>query len=128
MQRIVVAATAVLCLLLSIARAEARPVGCPAAWCGCWLARHFGLNDKRLWRAINWARLWGHPARGPAPGVVVVWPHHVGVVTAAGSRSGTAMVLSGNDGHRVRERERSLRGAVAFRAANERPVRLGSLP
>ena len=43
----------------------------------------------------------------------VVWRHHVGVITG---RSGSGWIVkSGNDGNRVRERVRSISGAIAFR-------------
>ena len=86
------------------------PAGCPRAWCGCWLARHLGLSDKRLWLAIEWARRF--PRTSAHVGAVAVWPHHVGQIV--GGRPGHWIVLSGNDGHRVRRRERSTRGVVAF--------------
>ena len=44
----------------------------------------------------------------------LVWPHHVGLITDVHA-DGTATVISGNDGNRVRERVLSLRGAVAYR-------------
>jgi hypothetical protein len=56
----------------------------------------------------------GTPAQGPAPGVVAVWPHHVGVVTSVPG-PGRIVLLSGNDGHAVRERERSTQGVIAWR-------------
>lgn len=87
-----------------------KPHGCPAAWCGCWLMHRFGLTDKRLWQARQWARLFQRTAA--QVGAVVVWPHHVGVIV--GGAPGQWVILSGNDGHRVRERVRSVRGAIAF--------------
>ena len=42
---------------------------------------------------------------------VVVWPHHVGMITGR-TASGQWIVKSGNDGGRVRERPRSVKGAV----------------
>jgi hypothetical protein len=42
---------------------------------------------------------------------VVVWSSHVGVITGRTS-SGQWVVKSGNDGGRVRERPRSVAGAV----------------
>ena len=86
----------------------------PRAWCGWWL-RHEVRRDPGL--AYNLAREWahwGHRAR-PAAGVVVVWPHHVGLITGR-TAAGRWMVKSGNDGNAVRERPRSLAGAIAFRA------------
>jgi hypothetical protein len=59
--------------------------------------------------ARNWAR-WGGPS-GPRVGAVVAWPHHVGLITGQ-TASGEWIVRSGNDGGRVRERPRSVAGAV----------------
>lgn len=89
-----------------------RPNGCPSrAWCGCWLSKHLGIARRDLWLARNWASV-GAPAAKQA-GVVVVWRHHVGLVTDVSASR--IKVLSGNDGHRVRNRWRSLRGIIAFR-------------
>jgi hypothetical protein len=86
--------------------------GRPAAWCGWWLGQHLGLSDRRLWLARNWASV-GSNAGGPSIGAVVVWRHHVGVITG---RAGSQWIIkSGNDGHGVRERPRSISGAIAFR-------------
>jgi hypothetical protein len=61
--------------------------------------------------ARNWAR-WGRP--GPAGvGAVVVWSHHVGKIV--GQQDGMWVVESGNDGHAVRARPRSIAGAIAIR-------------
>lgn len=99
--------------------ANGPPAGCPSrAWCGCYLSKHLGLNDRSLWLARNWARI-GSPANGPSPGVVVVWPHHVGLIRQV-TGPGRAIVLSGNDGRAVRERERSLRGVIAYRHVGAR--------
>ena len=87
----------------------------PVAWCG-WYMRHLmGVTDAAYNLARNWAG-WGRDAGGPGPGVVVVWPHHVGLIVGHG-RGGLWVVKSGNDGHAVRERPRSLAGAIAFRRA-----------
>ena len=86
--------------------------GRPAAWCGWWLGRHLGMSRRDHWLARNWARV-GHSAGKPGVGVVVVWRHHVGIITG---RAGAKWVIkSGNDGHAVRERPRSISGAIAFR-------------
>lgn len=91
-----------------------RPAGCPPrAWCGCWLGKHLGMTKRSLWVARLWARE-GTAAGGPAPGVVVVWRHHVGIVTSVPG-PGRIVVLSGNDGRAVRERERSVAGVIAWR-------------
>lgn len=73
----------------------------------------FGVGDPSYNLARNWAR-WGHNAGGPRVGVVVVWPHHVGRIVAQAPDGGW-LINSGNDGHAVRTRERSLRGVIAFR-------------
>ena len=59
--------------------------------------------------AWNWSR-WGSPG-SPQVGAVVVWRHHVGMITGQPS-SGQWIVKSGNDSHTVRERPRSIAGAV----------------
>lgn len=89
-----------------------RPAGCGGIpWCGCYMRHLLGVSSE----AFNLARHWlayGHPTTAHA-GALVVWPHHVGMIKAVeGDR---ALVLSGNDGHAVRERWRSLRGAIGFR-------------
>lgn len=94
-----------------------RPVGCPHRWCGCWLAGHRGYSGahaRRLWVARAWARE-GRPASGPQVGAVVVWRHHVGIITAVDGRM--IRVLSGNDGNAVRDRWRSTAGVIAYRIA-----------
>jgi hypothetical protein len=61
----------------------------------------------------NLAANWRHYGRasGPQVGAVVVWPHHVGMITGRAS-NGLWIVKSGNDGNAVRERARSVSGAV----------------
>ena len=86
--------------------------GRPAAWCGWWLGNHLGMARRDLWLARNWAAV-GSNAGRPGIGVVVVWRHHVGIITG---RAGSNWVIkSGNDRHAVRERPRSISGAIAFR-------------
>jgi hypothetical protein len=61
--------------------------------------------------ARNWAH-WGHA--GPVGvGAVVVWSHHVGKIV--GQEGGQWIVESGNDGHALRTRARSIAGAIAIR-------------
>jgi hypothetical protein len=86
--------------------------GRPAAWCGWWLGQHLGMPLRRLWLAINWASV-GSNAGGPGIGVIVVWRHHVGIIT--GQRGSQWIVKSGNDGGAVRERARSVANAIAYR-------------
>jgi hypothetical protein len=86
--------------------------GRPAEWCG-WEMRQLVSSDPgpAFNLARNWAR-WGQP--GPVGvGAVVVWSHHVGKVV--GRQNGTWVVESGNDGHAVRTRPRSLAGVIAVR-------------
>ena len=90
--------------------------GRPRAWCG-WYAR--GLVGSDPGPAYNLARNWAHwgHASGPGVGVMVVWPHHVGMITGQAA-NGQWIVKSGNDGGGVaRERVRSISGAIAFRAS-----------
>ena len=90
----------------------ARRGGKPAKWCGWWLGHQLGMPRRDLWLARNWASV-GRNAGGPRIGAVVVWRHHVGIITG---RAGAKWVVkSGNDGNRVRERPRSIAGAIAFR-------------
>ncbi len=84
----------------------------PSAWCG-WEMRQLVGNDPgaEYDLARNWAH-WGHA--GPAGvGAVVVWPHHVGKIV--GQENGQWVIKSGNDGHALRTRPRSIAGAIAIR-------------
>ncbi|MGC2776499.1 MAG: hypothetical protein WA418_12800 [Bradyrhizobium sp.] len=74
---------------------------------------HLGIDDVRLNLARAWSRI-GEAESGPAPGVIAVWPHHVGLITEH-LGGGLIRLLSGNDGNAVRERVRSTRGAIAYR-------------
>jgi hypothetical protein len=80
----------------------------PSRWCGWWMRTQFG-GGPQYNLARNWAH-WGR-ASGPRVGAVVVWSHHVGLITGR-TASGEWIVKSGNDGGRVRERPRSVAGAV----------------
>jgi len=83
------------------------------AWCGSYLSKYLGKPDRRLALARSWASE-GMNAGGPGIGVVVVWPHHVGIITGQ-TPDGQWIVHSGNDGGAVRTRARSLARAIAFR-------------
>lgn len=85
----------------------------PGRWCGWWMRTQLG-GGPHLNLAWNWSK-WGRPAGGPRVGAVVVWRGHVGMITGQAS-NGKWIVKSGNDGGRVRERARSVSGAV-FRVA-----------
>ena len=129
MMRILMAATAVLCLIGSGAEARSyhhhagghhhhagarqHYAGRPAAWCGWYMRAQVGSDPGP---SYNLARSWAHygsSAGGPAVGAIVVWRHHVGKIV--GQENGQWIVQSGNDGHAVRTRPRSMAGAIAFR-------------
>ena len=84
----------------------------PRAWCGWEMRRELGVMDPAYNLARNWSH-YGSPAAGPAIGVLVVWPHHIGRISGGGP--GDWVVHSGNDGHAVRDRVRSLKGVIAYR-------------
>ena len=83
----------------------------PATWCG-WEMRRLVGNDPgpSFNLAPNWAR-WGRP--GPAGSAPLSSAQHVGKI--AGRENGQWLVESGNDGHAVRTRPRSVAGAIAIR-------------
>ena len=81
----------------------------PARWCGWYMRTQLGGGPEYN-LARNWAKR-GRPLNGPRVGAVVVWPHHVGLITGR-TEDGQWIVRSGNDGGRVRERPRSVAGAV----------------
>jgi hypothetical protein len=131
--RIILATTAVLCALVSNAEAHSRyhhrhhhrghagrhyaghSGGRPGAWCGWYMRSQVGSDPGP---SYNLARSWagyGSNAGGPRVGAIVVWRHHVGKIV--GQENGQWIVQSGNDGHAVRTRPRSLAGAIAFRTA-----------
>jgi hypothetical protein len=96
-------------LAFSIQGAEARP----GRWCGWYMRTQVGHDPGPSYNlARNWAH-YGTPARGPAPGVIVVWRNHVGKIV--GQKNGQWLVHSGNDSNAVRTRARSIKGAIAFR-------------
>jgi hypothetical protein len=83
----------------------------PSRWCGWEMRRELGVRDPAYNLARNWVH-YGAPTY-PHVGVIVVWPHHVGRIV--GGEPGAWVVHSGNDGHAVRDRVRSVGGAIAFR-------------
>lgn len=80
----------------------------PAKWCGWWMRTQKG-GGPQYNLAWNW-RNYGSPG-SPQVGAVVVWRHHVGMITGRAA-NGQWIVTSGNDGGRVRSRARSISGAV----------------
>jgi len=90
--------------------------GRPAAWCGWYMRRLVGRDPGPAYnRAREWAH-YGSDAGSPKVGTIVVWRHHVGQIVGR-AENGRWIVRSGNDGHAVRTRARSLAGALAFRTA-----------
>lgn len=92
--------------------AAARSRGLP--WCGAEMADEYGFHGalgRRLWVARAWASV--GRATTAHIGAVVVWAHHVGRIV--GRINGEWVIHSGNDGHRVRDRARSISGAIAIR-------------
>ena len=80
----------------------------PRRWCGWWMRTQRGGGPEYN-LAWNW-RKYGRSTT-PQVGAVVVWRHHVGEIVGQAS-NGRWIVRSGNDGGRVRERARSVAGAV----------------
>ena len=79
----------------------------PAKWCGWYMRTQLGGGPEYN-VAANWRR-YGSPG-SPQVGAVVVWPHHVGIITGQTS-SGQWIVKSGNYSNRVHEGPRSIAGA-----------------
>jgi hypothetical protein len=107
---------ALVALVFLSSAVEARPhkrahYGLP--WCGIYMTQYKHIPKRSLWIARNWAYE-GTNAGGPGIGVIVVWRHHVGVITGR-APDGEWIVHSGNDGGRIRTRARSVAGAIAFR-------------
>lgn len=86
----------------------------PGKWCGWYMRKLKGVGNPKYNRAIAWAK-YGSNAGGPAPGVIVVWRNHVGILTGERDAHGRWYVHSGNDSNRVRTRARSLKGVIAYR-------------
>ncbi|MEQ8825463.1 MAG: hypothetical protein RIC14_13925 [Filomicrobium sp.] len=80
----------------------------PRKWCGWWMRTQLG-GGPEFNVAWNW-RKYGRPTSAQI-GAVVIWRHHVGIITGR-TANGRWIVKSGNDGGRVRERARSVKGAI----------------
>ena len=92
------------------------PTGRARAWCAVFanmILTRTGYRGTGSAAARSFAR-YGRPASGPAPGVIAVWPHHVGFVVGAVA-PGRIRVISGNHNHRVEESTYATRGVMAFR-------------
>jgi hypothetical protein len=87
------------------------------AWCGWWMQIRTGITSAatklNLNRAIEWAQV-GKPSPGPCVNCIMVERHHVSQITRV-IDGRTVIAISGNDGHRIRERIRRINRAVAFR-------------
>lgn len=102
----------ILCLALCLGGCVTADYGPrPAKWCGFQMREWYG-GGPELNIARNWAKV-GQPTR-PRVGAIVVWKHHVGVITGT-TDNGEWIVKSGNDGGQVRERPRSIKNAIAVR-------------
>jgi uncharacterized protein (TIGR02594 family) len=92
------------------------PTGSSRPWCAIFanmILERTGFRGTGSAAARSFAQ-YGRPASGPAPGVIAVWPHHVGfVVGSAGP--GRIRVVSGNHYNRVDESIYPTRGVIAFR-------------
>ena len=92
------------------------PTGLKIPWCAVFanmILKRAGFSGTGSAAARSFAQ-YGRPASGPAPGVIAVWPHHVGfVVGSAGP--GRIRVVSGNHNHRVDESIYATRSVMAFR-------------
>jgi uncharacterized protein (TIGR02594 family) len=92
------------------------PTGQSRAWCAVFanmVLKRTGFHGTGSAAAVSFAR-YGRPAAGPAPGVIAVWPHHVGFVVGSDG-PGRIRVVSGNHNHRVEESTYATRSVLAFR-------------
>jgi hypothetical protein len=80
----------------------------PAKWCGWYMRTQLGGGPEYN-LASSWRRYGS--ATSPQVGAVVVWPHHVGIITGQ-TASGQWIVKSGNMSGRVHEGPRSVSGAT----------------
>lgn len=80
----------------------------PRRWCGWWMRTQKGGGPK-----FNVAWNWRHYGRPTSPqiGAVVVWRHHVAMITGR-TADGRWITTGGNESGRVRTRARSLKGAI----------------
>lgn len=85
----------------------------PGRWCGWYMRKHLGVADPKYNLARNW-QYYGSPS-GPQIGAVVVWRHHVGQIVGR-NQKGQWLILSGNDGGKVRTRPwNNLHKVIAYR-------------
>lgn len=84
----------------------------PGKWCGWYMRKLKNEPHLKYNLARNWAT-WGSPT-SPRVGAVVVWRHHVGVI-AGRNQKGQWLILSGNDGGKVKTRPWNLSKVIAYR-------------
>jgi len=113
MLRITAAIALLVCLITTDAEARRYRHRGRLPWCGIYMTQYTGIHKRNLWLAAEWAKE-GSNAGGPGVGVIVVWRHHVGIITGQDS-NGRWLIHSGNDGNAVRTRARSLAGVIAYR-------------
>lgn len=90
------------------AKFVAHPVGCPRrSFCGCGVARHFGIQDRSLWLAVNWLRF---PRATPAPGMVAARRGHVFAILRVIAPGRVLAYDPNSGGHRTRVWVRSIAG------------------
>ena len=75
-------------------------------WCGSYLSKYLGKPDRRLALAHSWASE-GMNAGGPGIGVVVVWSHHVGIITGQTPDGHGSFIAATMAARFVREPDRS---------------------
>jgi len=80
----------------------------PRRWCGWWMRKQKG-GGPQFNVAWNW-RKYGRSTT-PRIGAVVVWRHHVSMITGR-TADGRWITTGGNESGRVRTRARSLKGAI----------------
>ncbi len=80
----------------------------PRKWCGWWMRKQKG-GGAQFNVAWNW-RKYGR-STSPQVGAVVVWRHHVAMITGR-TADGRWITTGGNESGRVRTRARSLKGAI----------------
>lgn len=104
-----------LLIMFNLGIAEARPRGCPTAWCGCYLSIHvFGENRRELWLARNWLNF---ERTSPSIGSVAVFARrgggHVGKVVGF-DENNNPIVHSGNHSGRIATATYSKHRVIAY--------------
>jgi uncharacterized protein YceK len=92
------------------------PTGWTRVWCGKFLRMIVPSDPGPSFDAArNWAR-YGRDAGGPAPGVIGVMPHHVGIVLGR-CDDGSVLMRSGNHNRVVGDGCYPPQRFIAFRSA-----------